>query len=640
VTENIARYTEAGEDPMKAALDGAKQIGFTIVSITASLLAVFIPILFMGGIVGRLFREFSVTLSIAVAISALVSLTLTPTMAARLLKPSRHRQHGGSGEQPRSSSATFDKIVRGYGRALGWVLDHPRLMLLATAATIALTILLAIKVPKGLFPQQDTGLLGGFTEASQDISSSAMQDRQKQANAIVLQDPDVAHMVSFVGSANGSTGNTGTVFVALKPYSQRKSTADEIVGRLRPKLAKIPGVTLFLQATQDLRVGGRGSRTQYQYTLDDADLDELQTWAPRIFDRLRKLPELRDVATDQQTAGLQINVDIDHDTASRLGVTTQAIDDTLYDAFGQRQVSTSFTATNYYRVVLEAKPEMFNGPDQLGQMYVRSALGGMVPLSQIAHFSAGPAPLSITHQGQFPATTISFNLAPDKSLGQAVQSINAALREIGMPANIHAGFKGTAQAFTASLASEPLLILMALFVVYVVLGILYESLIHPLTILSTLPSAALGALIALYIFKLDFSIIALIGVVLLLGIVKKNAIMMIDFALEAERAENLDPKEAIRRACLMRFRPILMTTMAALFGAVPLAIGLGAGSELRRPLGVSIVGGLCLSQLLNLFTTPVIYLTLDRLRVRRHARVVERRHRRMSGGSPTPQATT
>jgi multidrug efflux pump subunit AcrB len=467
-----------------------------------------------------------------------------------------------------------------------------------------------------------------------------MQDRQKQANAIVLQDPDVAHMVSFVGSANGSTGNTGTVFVALKPYSQRKSTADEIVGRLRPKLAKIPGVTLFLQATQDLRVGGRGSRTQYQYTLDDADLDELQTWAPRIFDRLRKLPELRDVATDQQTAGLQINVDIDHDTASRLGVTTQAIDDTLYDAFGQRQVSTSFTATNYYRVVLEAKPEMFNGPDQLGQMYVRSALGGMVPLSQIAHFSAGPAPLSITHQGQFPATTISFNLAPDKSLGQAVQSINAALREIGMPANIHAGFKGTAQAFTASLASEPLLILMALFVVYVVLGILYESLIHPLTILSTLPSAALGALIALYIFKLDFSIIALIGVVLLLGIVKKNAIMMIDFALEAERAENLDPKEAIRRACLMRFRPILMTTMAALFGAVPLAIGLGAGSELRRPLGVSIVGGLCLSQLLNLFTTPVIYLTLDRLRVRRHARVVERRHRRMSGGSPTPQATT
>jgi hydrophobe/amphiphile efflux-1 (HAE1) family protein len=641
VTENIARYTEAGEDPLQAALDGAKQIGFTIVSITASLLAVFIPILFMGGIVGRLFREFSVTLSIAVAISALVSLTLTPTMAARLLKASPHRRRGGGGEPPRSSSATFDKIVRGYGRALGWVLDHPRLMLLATAATIGLTILLAVKVPKGLFPQQDTGLLAGFTEAAQDISSSAMQDRQRQANAIVLEDPDVAHMVSFVGSANGSTGNTGTVFVALQPYAKRKSTADQIVARLRPKLAKIPGVTLFMQATQDLRVGGRGSRTQFQYTLEDADLDELQAWAPRIFEKLRRLPELRDVATDQQTAGLQINVDIDHDTASRLGVTTQAIDDTLYDAFGQRQVSTSFTATNYYRVVLEAKPEMLTGPDQLGQIYVRSALGGMVPLSQIAHFSAGPAPLSITHQGQFPATTISFNLAPDKSLGEAVQSISAALRQIGMPASIRAGFKGTAQAFTSSLDSEPWLILMALLVVYVVLGILYESLIHPLTILSTLPSAALGALLALYLFKLDFSIIALIGVVLLLGIVKKNAIMMIDFALEAERAENLDPKEAIRRACLMRFRPILMTTMAALFGAVPLAIGFGAGSELRRPLGVSIVGGLCLSQLLNLFTTPVIYLTLDRLRVRSHARVVERRQRRLSGGaSPSPQATS
>ncbi len=640
VTENIARHTEAGVDPLTAALDGAKQIGFTIVSITVSLIAVFIPILFMGGIVGRLFREFSVTLSIAVAISALVSLTLTPTMAARLLKAAPKRRQDESGEHPHSSSATFDKLVRGYGRALGWVLDHPRLMLLATGATIALTIVLAIKVPKGLFPQQDTGLLGGFTEASQDISSSAMQDRQKQANAIVLQDPDIARIVSFVGSANGSTGNTGTVFVALKPYSQRKATADEIVGRLRPKLAKIPGVTLFLQATQDLRVGGRGSRTQYQYTLEDADLDELQSWAPRIFDRLRKLPELRDVATDQQTAGLQINVDIDHDTASRLGVTTQAIDDTLYDAFGQRQVATSFTATNYYRVVLEANPDMFDGPDQLGKMYVRSALGGIVPLSQIARFSAGPAPLSITHQGQFPATTISFNLAPDKSLGQAVQSINAVLREIGMPANIRAGFKGTAQAFTASLQSEPWLILMALFVVYVVLGILYESLIHPLTILSTLPSAALGALIALFLFKLDFSIIALIGVVLLLGIVKKNAIMMIDFALEAERAENLDPKEAIRRACLMRFRPILMTTMAALFGAVPLAIGLGAGSELRRPLGVSIVGGLCLSQLLNLFTTPVIYLTLDRLRVRQHARVLERRQRRLSGGNPAPQPTS
>jgi multidrug efflux pump subunit AcrB len=616
VTENIARYTEAGEAPLEAALKGAKQIGFTIVSITASLIAVFIPILFMGGIVGRLFREFSVTLAIAVAISALVSLTVTPTMAARLLKAAPRAPSGGA---PVGGRGPMAALTRGYGRALGWVLDHPRLMLLLTAATLGVTIFLATIVPKGLFPQQDTGLVAGFTEASQDISSSAMQRRQQQVNAIVLADPDVAHMVAFVGSANGSTGNTGTVFVALKPHSQRKATADEIVGRLRPKLAQVPGVTLFLQATQDLRVGGRGSRTQFQYTLEDADLDELQEWAPRVFEKLRTVPELRDVATDQQTAGLQVLIDVDRDSAARLGLSQQAIDDTLYDAFGQRQVATSFTATNYYRVVLEATPEMQNGPDQLAGIYVRSALGQMVPLSAVARFQTGPAPLSITHQGQFPATTISFNLAPGKSLGQAVVTIQAALRQIGLPAGVRAGFKGTAQAFTASLDSEPWLIAMALLVVYVVLGILYESLIHPLTILSTLPSAALGALVALLLFKLDFSIIALIGVVLLLGIVKKNAIMMIDFAIEAERAEGLDPKEAIRRACLMRFRPILMTTLAALFGAVPLAVGLGAGSELRRPLGISIVGGLVVSQLLNLFTTPVVYLTLDRLRIRRRA---------------------
>jgi hydrophobe/amphiphile efflux-1 (HAE1) family protein len=616
VTENIARYTEAGVPPLEAALKGAKQIGFTIVSITVSLIAVFIPILFMGGIVGRLFREFSVTLAIAVALSALVSLTVTPTMAGRLLKAARPYKDGDPGSgSPRPRA--FDALARGYGRALGWVLDHPALMLLVTAATIAATIALAIKIPKGLFPQQDTGLVAGFSEGPQDISSAAMQKRQQQVNAVVLADPDVAHTVAFVGSANGSTGNNGTVFVALKPYSQRKSTADEIVGRLRPKLAQVPGVTLFLQAAQDLRVGGRGSRTQFQYTLDDADLDELQTWAPRVFERLRTLPDLRDVATDQQTAGLQVSVEVDRDAASRLGISQQVIDDTLYDAFGQRQVATSFTATNYYRVVLEATPEMQNGPDQLSKIYVRSALGSLVPLAAVARFQTGAAPLSITHQGQFPATTLSFNLAPGKSLGEAVQSINAALQQIGLPASVRAGFKGTAQAFTSSLDSEPWLILMALLVVYVVLGILYESLIHPLTILSTLPSAALGALIALSMFGLDFSIIALIGVVLLLGIVKKNAIMMIDFALEAERTEGLDPKEAIRRACLMRFRPILMTTLAALFGAVPLAVGFGAGSELRRPLGLSIVGGLCLSQLLNLFTTPVIYLSLDRLRIRR-----------------------
>jgi hydrophobe/amphiphile efflux-1 (HAE1) family protein len=611
VTENIARFTEEGMPSLQAALNGASQIGFTIVSITVSLVAVFIPILFMGGIVGRLFREFAVTLSVAVAISALVSLTVTPALAARLLKPAGQAKRG---RLYHASERAFEGMVRGYDRALSWVLDHPRLMLLVTAGTLAATIVLAVKVPKGLFPQQDTGLIGGFSEAAQDISSIAMRKRQEAVNAIVQADPDVAHTVSFVGSSNGSTGNNGTVFVALKPYAQRKATADQIIARLRPKLAQVPGVTLFLQATQDVRVGGRGSRTQYQYTLEDANLEELQLWAPRVYDRLRGLPELRDVATDQQTAGLQVSVNVDRDRAARLGINPQSIDDTLYDAYGQRQVATSFTPLNFYRVVLESTVDMQSGPDQLPNLWVGPPGGPLAPLATMATFEPGLAPLSITHQGQFPATTISFNLAPDKSLGQAVTAIDAALRQIGMPASIHAGFKGTAQAFSSSLASEPWLILAALVAVYIVLGILYESLIHPLTILSTLPSAALGALIALALFHFDFSVIALIGVVLLLGIVKKNAIMMIDFALEAERGEGLDPKAAIHRACLLRFRPILMTTLAALFGAVPLAIGFGAGSELRRPLGVSIVGGLCVSQLLNLFTTPVIYLTLDRLR--------------------------
>jgi hydrophobe/amphiphile efflux-1 (HAE1) family protein len=614
VTENIARYTEAGEPAVQAALKGAQQIGFTIVSITASLIAVFIPILFMGGIVGRLFREFAVTLSIAITISALVSLTVTPALASRLLRPESQVERGSF---YRWSERGFDLLLRGYDRSLRWVLDHSRLMLLLTVATLGVTIGLAIKIPKGLFPQQDTGLIGGFSEASQDISSSAMRQRQIAVNAVVSADPDVAHVVSFVGSANGSTGNTGTVFVALKPYSQRKSTADQIIARLRPKLAQAPGVMLFLQATQDVRVGGRGSRTQYQYTLEDPDLGELQRWAPRVFERLRGLPELRDVATDQQNAGLEVAVNVDRDSAARLGLTQQLIDDTLYDAFGQRQVATSFTALNYYRVVLEEIPDPNLGPDQLAQVYVPGPGGQMVPLSAVAHFEPRLAPLSISHQGQFPATTISFNLAPDKSLGQAVQAIDRALRQLGLPASVRGGFKGTAQAFGDSLASEPWLILTALLAVYVVLGMLYESLIHPITILSTLPSAALGALVALWVFRFDFSVIALIGVVLLLGIVKKNAIMMIDFAIEAERAEGLDPKEAIQRACLLRFRPILMTTLAALFGAVPLAIGFGAGSELRRPLGITIVGGLLVSQLLNLFTTPVIYLTLDRLRGRR-----------------------
>ena len=618
VTENVARLVEQGQSPREAAFAGAKQIGFTIVSITTSLIAVFIPILLMGGIVGRLFREFSVTLAVAVAISAVVSLTVTPAMAAGLLRPASAARPG---RFHRASERAFDALTAGYERALRWVLRHSLPMLFVTLATVALTVVLAIRIPKGLFPQQDTGLLSGFSEASQDISSSAMRARQEAVNAIVGADPDVDHVVSFVGASNGSTGNTGTVFIALKPYQQRKATAEQIVARLRPKLAQVAGVTLFLQAVQDVRIGGRGSRTQYQYTLEGAKLDDLQTWSPRLLERMRKLPELRDVATDQQTAGLQLSVIVDRDTAARLGVTAQAIDDTLYDAFGQRQVSTSFTALNYYRVVLEATPERRAGPDALAHLYVRGAAGGLVPLSQLARVELGRTPLAITHQGQFPAITLSFNLAPGASLGQAVEAIARVEQQIGLPSSVRAGFKGTAQAFGESLASEPWLILAALVTVYIVLGVLYESLIHPITILSTLPSAALGALIALSLFGFDFSIIALIGVVLLLGIVKKNAIMMIDFALEAERAEGLEPREAIRRACLLRFRPILMTTVAALFGALPLAIGMGAGAELRQPLGVTIVGGLCVSQLLSLFSTPVVYVYLDSLRsARRRAR--------------------
>jgi hydrophobe/amphiphile efflux-1 (HAE1) family protein len=614
VTENIARLVEEGKPPLEAALEGARQIGFTIISITVSLIAVFIPILLMGGIIGRLFREFAVTLSVAVAISAVVSLTVTPTMAGRLLRPANA---GRQGRFTRVSERVFNGMIHGYDRALTWVLEHALLMLFLTAAALGLTIFLAIKVPKGLFPQQDTGMLSGFSEASQDVSSGAMRKAQERVNAIVQKDPDVAHTIAFVGGSSGA-GNTGTMFITLKDYDKRKSNADQIIARLRPQLARVPGITLFLQSVQDVRMGGRSSRTQYQYALEDADLAELQAWGPRVLDRLKKLPQLRDVATDQQTAGLELDVDVDRDSASRLGITAQMVDDTLYDAFGQRQVATSFTALNYYRVVLEATPEQYASPDQLVHVYVRGLAGQLVPLSSIARTTETPTPLAVTHQGQFPATTLSFNLAPGAALGDAVKAIEAAERQIGLPSGIHASFQGTAQAFGASLSSEPWLIAAALFTVYIVLGMLYESLVHPITILSTLPSAALGALIALMVLHFDFSIIALIGVILLLGIVKKNAIMMIDFALEAERKEGLEPKEAIHRACLLRFRPILMTTLAALFGAVPLALGLGAGSELRRPLGISIVGGLCVSQLLNLFSTPVIYLYLDRLR-RDHA---------------------
>ena len=608
VTENITRYVEQGRAPREAALEGAKQIGFTIVSITVSLLAVFIPLLLMGGIVGRLFREFAVTLSIAIAFSALVSLTLTPMMCSRLLKPA-----GASpGRLSTSSERAFSALLAGYERALDWVLEHRPLTQALMIGTIGLTVLLFVILPKGLFPQQDLGQLMGSTEAPQDVSFKAMRERQVTVNRIVQQDPDVANVVSFIGSGNGSTGNTGTVFVELKPMPPRRSSADQVIARLRPQLNREVGVSLLMQAVQDVRVGGRSSRTQYQYTLQDADLEELRDWAPRVLERFKKIPTLKDVASDQQTAGLTLALSIDRDTAARLGLSPAAIDGALYDAFGQRQVATSYGPLNQYRVVLETKPEFQVGPESLGDLYVGAPSGGQVPLSAVTHSGITYTPLAINHQGQFPATTLSFNLAPGKSLGDAMKAIDLAEREIGLPPSIHAAFQGTAQAFSASLSSQPTLLLIALITVYIVLGVLYESYVHPLTILSTIPSAGVGALLALLVFKTEFNVIAMVGLILLIGIVKKNAIMMVDFATEARQTRGLSAHAAIREACLLRFRPILMTTAAALLGALPLAFGSGIGSELRRPLGISIVGGLLLSQLLTLFTTPVTYLSLDK----------------------------
>ena len=617
VTENVSRHLDAGMTPLEAALEGARQVGFTILSITASLLAVFIPILFMGGIVGRLFREFAVTLSVAIAISALISLTLTPVMCARMLgRPAAHGHD--QGRVSRALERGFDGLRRFYERGLRWVLDHHLAMLFVTIGTLGLSVYLYVILPKGLFPQQDTGMLSGFSEASQDISFAAMKQQQEGLNNVLSADPDVSEFVSFIGGQSGA-GNTGTMFVSLKPRNQRRSTADQVIARLRAKLSDTPGIKLFLQSNQDVRVGGRGARTQFQYTLEDANLDELRQWAPRVLQKLRGLPQLKDVNSDLQSAGLLLSLALDRDTASRLGVSPQAVDDALYSAYGQRQVATVYSSRNYSRVILEGSEDMQTGPQALEKMYVRSSAGAQVPLSAIARPSVGATPLSVTHQGQFPAVTLSFNLAPGVALGDAVDAVHRAERELALPPSIRAGFQGTAQVFRASLESQPLLVLAAVLAVYIVLGMLYESLVHPITILLTLPSAGVGALIALLLTGTELSIIALIGIILLIGIVKKNAILMIDFAIEAERDRGLSPRDAIHEACLLRFRPILMTTMAALLGAVPLALGSGEGAELRRPLGITIVGGLIFSQMLTLYTTPVVYLYLDRLTRRRPA---------------------
>jgi Cation/multidrug efflux pump len=670
--ENIFRYLEQGEAPLNSALKGAKQIGFTIISLTVSLIAVLIPLLFMGDIVGRLFREFAVTLSVTILLSALISLTLTPMMCSRLLKSESEQKRGRFYE---ASERVFQRVIEFYGRTLQWVLKREKATLLVTAATLVLTLFLYVIVPKGLFPVQDTGIIQGISQAAQNVSFTAMSEKQQALAAVILKDPAVESLSSFIGvDGTNTTLNSGRMLINLKPLSERKISASDVIRRLQPPLEKIESIALYMQPVQDLTVEDRVSRTQFQYSLEDANADELNIWTNKLVDKLRKLPELADVATDQQKLGSQAKLVIDRVTASRLGITPQGIDNVLYDAFGQRQIDTLFTQLNQYHLVLETLPDFQKDPAMLSNIYVKANSGttsnngatngfnisssattsssttttttsttsssgttnnnGAVPLSAFTHFESGTAPLAINRQGQFPSVTISFNLAPGVALGQAVSAVEKAQKELQMPLSVQASFQGSAASFQASLKNEPWLILAAIVAVYIVLGVLYESYVHPITILSTLPSAGVGAILALLLCHSELGVVALIGIILLIGIVKKNAIMMVDFALEAERHEGKKPLEAIYQACLLRFRPIMMTTFAALFGGLPLALGNGVGAELRRPLGITIVGGLLVSQVLTLYTTPVVYLFFDRLAAKfSRSRVAEQN---ASGLAPEP----